>query len=69
MLLPVMAAVALILIFRWQAARGARSGERRIEWLGAEALLPVNRNCFECLQPVPLEALTGCLKARSRISA
>ena len=69
LLLPVLAAVTLIVIFRWQARR-TRSADQRLEWLQTDALLPLNRNrnCFECLHPVPLEALTGCLKARARCS-
>jgi hypothetical protein len=60
LMLPVAVAVALILIFRWQA-RMTRMVEEPAEWLGTDSLLRLNRNCFECVHPVSMEALTGCL--------
>jgi hypothetical protein len=65
LLLPVAVAIALIFIFRWQG-RVSPAPEQLSEWLATESPLRLNRNCFECIYPVPLEALTGCLTPRNR---
>jgi hypothetical protein len=65
LLLPVAVAIGLIFIFRWQA-RVSPSAHRQTEWLATKSPLRLNRICFECIYPVPLEALTGSLPLRNR---
>ena len=64
LLLPVAVALALIFILRLRE-RGANAPEQHSEWLEPGSLIRLNRTGLECIHPVPLESLTGCLSLRN----
>jgi len=64
LLLPMAIAIALVFILRLRE-HGATTAEQQSEWLEPGSLIRLNRNGLECIHPVPLEALTGCLSLRN----
>ena len=62
LLLPLIVAAALIPAC-WLRRRLVPTLQQS-QWLEPSWLIQANRHTLECSHPVPLEALTGCLKRR-----